>query len=54
MIKTKAHLNNEGLDQIRKIRAGMNKSRSSKNYIKLFFSLISRINLTFRGCLRCT
>jgi hypothetical protein len=28
MIKTKAHLNNEGLDQIRKIRADMNKSRS--------------------------
>jgi hypothetical protein len=28
MIKTKAHLNNEVLDQIRKIRAGMNKSRS--------------------------
>ena len=27
MIKLKVHLNNEGLDQIRKIRAGMNKSR---------------------------
>ena len=28
MIKTKAHLNNEGFNQICKIRAGMNKSRS--------------------------
>lgn len=27
MIKTKAHLTNEGYDQIRQIRAGMNKGR---------------------------
>jgi hypothetical protein len=28
MIKTKAHLTNEGFDQIRKIKAGINKGRS--------------------------
>jgi hypothetical protein len=30
MIQTKVHLTNEGMDQIRKIRMGMNKGR----YIK--------------------